>query len=82
MKELVSVVDELFQRQPAFGEKVIYDPVIAGSRPHPALMDRQQVNPAPLRWVTVEHDQDEVHFKLHENLRVIKSQGIAGDFIF
>lgn len=41
VKELVSVVDELFQRQPAFGEKVIYDPVIAGSRPHPALMDRQ-----------------------------------------
>ncbi len=31
VKELVSVVDELFQRQPAFGEKVIYDPVIAGS---------------------------------------------------
>ncbi len=29
VKELVSVVDELFQRQPAFGEKVIYDPVIA-----------------------------------------------------
>ncbi len=32
-----------FNAQPAFGEKVIYDPVIAGSRPHPHLMDRQQV---------------------------------------
>ncbi|WP_180037542.1 UvrD-helicase domain-containing protein [Acinetobacter sp. YH12127] len=81
VKELVSVVDELFQRQPAFGEKVIYDPVIAGSRPHPALMDRQQANPAPLRWVTVEHDQDE-SIQIARKIRELLNQGIAGDLYF
>ena len=81
VKELVSVVDELFQRHPALGEKVIYEPVIAGSRPHPALIDRQQVNPAPLRWVTVEHDQDE-SIQIARKIRELLNQGIAGDLYF
>ncbi len=81
VKELVCVVDELFQRQPAFGEKVVYEPVIAGSRPHPALIDRQQVNPAPLRWVTVEHDQDE-SIQIARKIRELLNQGIAGDLYF
>ena len=42
VKELVEVVDVLFQRQMDFGEQVIYDPIQAGSRPHPALIDNEQ----------------------------------------
>ena len=51
VKELVEVVDALFQRQIDFGEQVIYDPIQAGERPHPALIDDHQINPAPLRWL-------------------------------
>lgn len=51
VKELVEVVDTLFQRQIDFGEQVIYDPIQAGERPHPALIDDHQINPAPLRWL-------------------------------
>ena len=60
---------------------MIYEPVIAGSRPHPALIDRQQVNPAPLRWVTVEHDQDE-SIQIARKIRELLNQGIAGDLYF
>ena len=55
--ELVEVVDALFQRQSDFGEMVIYQPVQAGSRPHPALVEQGQVNPIPLRWIQLE-DKD------------------------
>lgn len=48
---LVEVVDALFQRQPHFGEQVVYDPIQAGTRPHPSLIDHGQTNPYPLRWV-------------------------------
>lgn len=53
VKELVNVVDHLFQRQPDFGEQVIYDPIQAGSRPHPALIEQGQENLMPLRWLTL-----------------------------
>jgi exodeoxyribonuclease V beta subunit len=45
VKELVEVVDVLFQRQIDFGEQVSYDPIQAGSRPHPALIENAQANP-------------------------------------
>ncbi|MEB3767000.1 UvrD-helicase domain-containing protein [Acinetobacter sp. MD2] len=51
---LVEVVDALFQQQPDFGEQVIYHPVFAGQRPHPALVDHGQKNPLPLRWLLLE----------------------------
>ena len=54
VKELVEVVDVLFQRQMDFGEQVIYDPIQAGSRPHPALIDKEQFNLAPLRWLQLQ----------------------------
>ncbi|WP_277560562.1 UvrD-helicase domain-containing protein [Acinetobacter beijerinckii] len=54
VKELVEVVDVLFQRQMDFGEQVLYDPIQAGSRPHSALIENEQVNPAPLRWLQLQ----------------------------
>ncbi|ENX59347.1 MULTISPECIES: UvrD-helicase domain-containing protein [Acinetobacter] len=58
VKELVEVVDLLFQRQIDFGEQVSYDPIQAGSRPHPALVENAQFNPQPLRWVQL-HEGNE-----------------------
>jgi len=58
VKELVEVVDVLFQRQIDFGEQVSYDPIQAGSRPHPALVENAQFNPQPLRWVQL-HEGNE-----------------------
>ncbi|WHP07566.1 MULTISPECIES: UvrD-helicase domain-containing protein [Acinetobacter] len=59
VKELVEVVDVLFQRQMDFGEQVIYDPIQAGSRPHPALIDNEQANPAPLRWLQLQEGNEQ-----------------------
>lgn len=59
VKELVEVVDVLFQRQMDFGEQVIYDPIQAGSRPHPALIDNEQTNPAPLRWLQLQEGNEQ-----------------------
>ncbi|CAM4323341.1 exodeoxyribonuclease V, beta subunit [Acinetobacter dispersus] len=59
VKELVEVVDVLFQRQIDFGEQVMYDPIQAGSRPHPALIENTQSNPAPLRWVQLQEGNEQ-----------------------
>ncbi|MCY6412903.1 UvrD-helicase domain-containing protein [Acinetobacter sp. VNH17] len=59
VKELVEVVDVLFQRQMDFGEQVIYDPIQAGSRPHPALIDNEKPNPAPLRWLQLQEGNEQ-----------------------
>lgn len=59
VKELVEVVDVLFQRQMDFGEQVLYDPIQAGSRPHPALIENEQVNPAPLRWLQLQDGNEQ-----------------------
>ena len=59
VKELVEVVDALFQRQPDFGEQVMYDAVQAGMRPHPALIENQQTNLAPLRWLQLQEDNEQ-----------------------
>ncbi|WP_343580416.1 UvrD-helicase domain-containing protein [Acinetobacter sp.] len=59
VKELVEVVDSLFQRQTDFGEQVVYDPIQAGSRPHPALIENNQINPAPLRWLQLQEGNEQ-----------------------
>ncbi|MFG0587257.1 UvrD-helicase domain-containing protein [Acinetobacter sp. YQ_14] len=59
VKELVEVVDVLFQRQTDFGEQVMYDPIQAGSRPHPALIEQQQSNPKPLRWLQLQEGNEQ-----------------------
>lgn len=59
VKELVEVVDVLFQRQMDFGEQVVYDPIQAGSRPHPALIENGQLNPAPLRWLQLQDGNEQ-----------------------
>ncbi|MEQ1312480.1 UvrD-helicase domain-containing protein [Acinetobacter sp. XH1639] len=59
VKELVEVVDVLFQRQMDFGEQVIYDPIQAGSRPHPALVENAQPNPMPLRWLHLQEGNEQ-----------------------
>ncbi|MEB3791902.1 UvrD-helicase domain-containing protein [Acinetobacter sp. IK40] len=59
VKELVEVVDVLFQRQTDFGEQVLYDPIQAGSRPHPALIENNQINPAPLRWLQLQDGNEQ-----------------------
>ncbi|MBU3083425.1 UvrD-helicase domain-containing protein [Acinetobacter seifertii] len=57
--DLVEVVDALFQRQIDFGEQVQYDPIRAGTRPHPALVDQNQLNPHPLRWLLLKDKETE-----------------------
>ena len=59
VKPLVEVVDALFQRQADFGELVNYTPVQAGARPHPALIEVDQANPFPLRWIKIEDKEKE-----------------------
>ncbi|MDF2418188.1 UvrD-helicase domain-containing protein [Acinetobacter beijerinckii] len=59
VKELVEVVDVLFQRQMDFGEQVVYDPIQAGARPHPALIENEQLNPAPLRWLQLQDGNEQ-----------------------
>ena len=59
VKQLVEVVDALFQRQMDFGEQVVYDPIQAGSRPHPALIEHTQMNPAPLRWLQLQEGSEQ-----------------------
>ncbi|MFK4049969.1 UvrD-helicase domain-containing protein [Acinetobacter venetianus] len=59
VKELVEVVDVLIQRQMDFGEQVMYDPIQAGSRPHPALIEQQQSNPKPLRWLQLQEGNEQ-----------------------
>lgn len=57
--DLVEVVDTLFQRQIDFGEQVQYDSIRAGTRPHPALVDQNQSNPHPLRWLLLKDKETE-----------------------
>ncbi|WAU76956.1 UvrD-helicase domain-containing protein [Acinetobacter sp. TR3] len=59
VKELVEVVDVLFQRQIDFGEQVSYDPIQSGSRPHPALIENAQPNPMPLRWLHLQEGNEQ-----------------------
>ena len=81
VKPLVDVTDALFQRQPDFGEQVIYTPVQAGSRPHSNLMDGDLINPTPLRWLQVDGQKQEVE-QVAWKIRALLNQGIKGSLYF
>ena len=55
---LVQAVDGLMQAQPDFGEQVLYRPVKAGARAHPALHDPQGANHAPLVWFEIDKAEE------------------------
>ncbi|GAA5180216.1 UvrD-helicase domain-containing protein [Acinetobacter kookii] len=76
VKVLVQAVDALFQRQMDFGEEVIYSPVEAGSRPHPALIDAQGENHQPLRWLLL-NDKKHEPLQVAWKIRDLLNQGIA-----
>ena len=78
---LVEVVDALFQRQMDFGEQVIYTPVQAGARPHPALIDHEVENPLPLRWIQLEDKAQEAE-QVAWKIRDLLNQGIQGSLYF
>lgn len=75
VKVLVHAVDALFQRQMDFGEEVIYSPVEAGSRPHPALIDAEGENHQPLRWLLLNDKKDEP-IQVAWKIRDLLNQGI------
>ncbi len=75
VKVLVQAVDALFQRQIDFGEEVIYSPVEAGSRPHPALIDAEGENHQPLRWLLLNDKKDEP-IQVAWKIRDLLNQGI------
>jgi len=72
---LVEAVDALFQRQMDFGEEVIYSPVAAGVRPHPALVDAHGENHQPLRWLLLNDKKDEP-IQVAWKIRDLLNQGI------
>ncbi|WP_130803606.1 UvrD-helicase domain-containing protein [Acinetobacter ihumii] len=78
VKALVDVVDHLFQQQPDFGEQVIYDPIKAGSREHPALVDHGQHNVAPLRWLMLQDKSKEAE-QVAWKIRALLNQSQQGD---
>ncbi|HCO09171.1 MAG TPA: exonuclease V subunit beta [Acinetobacter ursingii] len=78
VKELVEVVDYLFQQQPDFGEQVMYDPIQAGSRAHPALIDQGQPNVAPLRWLMLSDKSKEAE-QVAWKIRALLNQSQTGD---
>ena len=81
VKPLVEVVDALFQRQPDFGEQVIYTPVQAGDRPHPQLIDKGIANPQPLRWIQLLDKNTEAE-QVSWKIRDLLNQGIHKTLYF
>lgn len=79
--ELVQVVDALFQREPNFGEEVLYRPIQAGSRVHPPLVDAQQHNLGPLRWVQLLDKSKEAE-QVAWKIRQLLNQGVSGELYF
>ena len=59
VRELVEVVDALFQQQMDFGEAVSYQPVEAGARAHAICYEKQLPNPKPLRFLTLQESDQE-----------------------
>ncbi len=78
VRPLVEVVDALFQRQPDFGEQVLYDSIEAGQRAHPALIDQGQHNPAPLRWLMLEDKNREAE-QVSWKIRALLNQAHRGE---
>ncbi|MBV6594889.1 UvrD-helicase domain-containing protein [Acinetobacter baumannii] len=79
--DLVEVVDALFQRQIDFGEQVQYDPIRVGTRPHPVLIDQNQPNPHPLRWLTLKDKETEAQ-QVAWKIRDLLNQSHAGQLYF
>ncbi|MEQ1064554.1 UvrD-helicase domain-containing protein [Acinetobacter sp. XH1741] len=79
--DLVEVVDALFQRQIDFGEQVQYDPIRAGTRPHPVLVDQDQPNPHPLRWLMLKDKETEAQ-QVAWKIRDLLNQSHAGALFF
>ncbi|TPT89676.1 exonuclease V subunit beta [Acinetobacter baumannii] len=79
--DLVEVVDALFQRQIDFGEQVQYDPIRAGTRPHPVLTDQNQSNPYPLRWLMLKNKETEAQQVAWKILDLL-NQSHAGQLYF
>ncbi|MDN8283988.1 UvrD-helicase domain-containing protein [Acinetobacter baumannii] len=79
--DLVEVVDALFQRQIDFGEQVQYDPIRAGTRPHPVLIDQNQSNPYPLRWLMLKDKETEAQ-QVAWKIRDLLNQSHAGQLYF
>ncbi|MBK0062800.1 MULTISPECIES: UvrD-helicase domain-containing protein [unclassified Acinetobacter] len=78
VKELVEVVDHLFHQQSDFGEHVIYDPIQAGLRMHPALIDQGQSNAAPLRWILLQDKTKEAE-QVAWKIRALLNQSQLGE---
>lgn len=79
--DLVEVIDALFQRQIDFGEQVQYDPIRAGTRPHPVLIDQNQPNPHPLRWLMLKDKETEAQ-QVAWKIRDLLNQSHAGQLYF
>ncbi|MBJ9721754.1 UvrD-helicase domain-containing protein [Acinetobacter calcoaceticus] len=79
--DLVEVVDALFQRQIDFGEQVQYDPIRAGTRPHPVLVDQSQPNPHPLRWLMLKDKETEAQ-QVAWKIRDLLNRSHAGQLYF
>ncbi|HEE6561701.1 TPA: UvrD-helicase domain-containing protein [Acinetobacter baumannii] len=79
--DLVEVVDALFQRQIDFGEQVQYDPIRAGTRSHPVLIDQNQPNPHPLRWLMLKDKETEAQ-QVAWKIRDLLNQSHAGQLYF
>ncbi|MFX5115979.1 UvrD-helicase domain-containing protein [Acinetobacter baumannii] len=79
--DLVEVVDALFQSQIDFGEQVQYDPIRAGTRPHPVLIDQNQPNPHPLRWLMLKDKETEAQ-QVAWKIRDLLNQSHAGQLYF
>ena len=75
--ELVQVVDALFQCNPDFGDGVQYLPVTAGTRKHPGLIDGNELNPVPLRWVSINKSVD-AHIQMAQQVIALLKQSQAG----
>ena len=81
VRELVEVVDALFQRQMDFGEEVFYTPVQAGTRPHPPLVDHGVENPLPMRWLQLEDKATEAE-QVAWKIRDLLNQARLGSLYF
>lgn len=81
VQALVEQVDQLFQRAVDFGEDVIYMPVFAGSRPHPHLIDAEQSNPAPLRWIAFDSMPEQAE-KTAWQIAELLQQAARGELYF
>ncbi|MCU4636165.1 UvrD-helicase domain-containing protein [Acinetobacter sp. WU_MDCI_Abxa265] len=79
--DLVEVVDVLFQRQIDFGEEVQYDPIRAGTRPHPVLIEQNNHNPHPLRWLMLKDKETEAQ-QVAWKIRDLLNQSHAGQLYF